>query len=211
MDPDISSDARILRGAVALYISADQRSKGVRRLPAGYPDRPTHRQMLDSCIAECIAVEDLVKGARLTFGYSRNGKTKARIELQSSNVSVPLDINVSELMTEMLPDSPTWYNIGSSVTHSLYWGLRDVNSSRPGEPLELTPKVLDIGAAAEAAISGSRLILDRSARCWGHDASAHVQRSKERREAVDALMIRAIKSKWARVPTEPPQGGPSGR
>lgn len=34
MDPGISSEERIVRGAAALYYSADQRFKGVRRLPA---------------------------------------------------------------------------------------------------------------------------------------------------------------------------------
>jgi hypothetical protein len=43
---------------------------------------------------------------------------------------VPLKINVTELMAKLLPDSPSWYNIGSSVTDSTYWGLRDVDGSR---------------------------------------------------------------------------------
>ena len=129
MDPDISSEERIVRGAVALFVSADERFKGVRRLPAERFDRRLHRQMLDSCTAERDAVQELITGAGLTFGYTQNGKTKARLELESPQVSVSPKINVTDLMAELLPDSPSWYNIGSSVTHSIYWGLRDVDGS----------------------------------------------------------------------------------
>ena len=115
------------------------------------------------------------------------------------------------LLAELLPDSPSWYNIASSVTHSIYWGLRDVDGSHPGEPLALTPNVLDVGAAAESAISASGLILDRCGKCYGHDPSAHVQRTKERREAIDALMRRATTSRWAHISTEPQHRGPGGR
>jgi hypothetical protein len=90
--------------------------------------------MFNSRTAERDAVQQLISGAGLTFGYSQGGKTKARPGLESRKVSVPLKVNVTELMAELLPDSPSWYNIGSSVTHSVYWGLRDVDGSRPGEP-----------------------------------------------------------------------------
>lgn len=116
---------------------------------------------------------------------------------------MPLKINVSELMAALLPDSPSWYNIGSSVSHSMYWGLRDVDHSRPGEPLALTPNVLDVGAAVESAISASALILDRCGRMTGHDPTAQVQQAQKRRAEIDALMKRATTSAWAHVPAEP--------
>ncbi len=210
MDPGISSEERIVRGAVALWVSADQRLKGVRRLPAQRFGRRVLRQMLDSCTAERNAIEDLITGAGLTFGYSQNGRTKARLEL-APGVSVPLTINVSELMAELLPESPSWYNIGSSVTHSVYWGLREVEGSNPGGPRAIRPNVLSAGAAAESAISASGLILDRCARCYGHDPGAHVQRTRQRREAIDALMRRAATSTWALIPTEPQRRGSGGR
>lgn len=208
MDPDVSSEERIARGAVALYISADERFKGVRRLPAGYPNQRTYQQMLDASTQERDAIEALITGAGLTFGYDKTGKRKSRLELASANVSVPLQINVSELMAKLLSDSPSWYNIGSSVAHSHYWGLRDVNDSRPGQSLSLTPNVMNVGAAAESTISASALIVDRCGKMNGHDPSTHVQRAMERREEVDALMRRATTSAWARIPTETPHRGP---
>jgi len=166
--------------------------------------------MVQSCTAEHDAVQELITGAGLTFGHRQNGKTRTRLELESPKVSVPLKINITELMAELLPDSPSWYNIGSSVTRSLYWGLRDVDGSRPGEPLALTPNVLDVGAAAESAISASGLILGCCGRCYGHDPSAHIKRTVERREAIDALMRRATRSAWAHIPAEAQHRGPRG-
>lgn len=202
MDPGIGSEERIVRGAVALFISADERSKGVRRLPPEHFDRRIYQHMVDICIAEQDAVQELITSAGLTIGYSQDGKTKTRLDLESPKISLPLKINVTELMAELLPDSPSWYNIGSSVTHSLYWGLRDVNGSRPGEAMALTPKVLDVGAAAESAISASGLILARCAKSYGHDPSAHLRHTTKRREEIDALMRRATRSAWAHIPTE---------
>ena len=82
----------------------------------------------------------------------------------------------------------------------MYWGLRDVNHSRPGEPLALTPNVMDVGAAVESAISASALILDRCGRMTGHDPTAQVQHAQKRRAEIDALMKRATTSAWTRVP-----------
>ena len=211
MDPEISSAKRLVRGTVALHLSAEERSRGVRALPADRFDPRTYQQMVASCGQERDSIRKLIDEAGITFGSSRKGNAAARLEMQSLRVAVNLKINVTELMAELLPDSPSWYNIGSSVTHSIYWGLRDVNHSRPGEPLALTPNMLDIGAAAESAISASALILDRCGRMNGHDPTAQVQRAQERRAKVDALMRRAVNSAWAHIPAEPPRHGSSGR
>jgi hypothetical protein len=167
--------------------------------------------MLDSCSQERDSVRKLIDGAGMAFGPSRKAGAKVRLELQSPKTTVPLKINITDLMAELLPDSPSWYNIGSSVTHSIYWGLRDVNHSRPGESLTLTPNVLDIGAAVESAISASALILDRCGRMNGHDPTTHVQRTQKRRAEVDALMKRAATSTWAHIPAELGSRGSSGR
>lgn len=204
MDPDISSAKRLARGAAALHYSAEQRSKGMQALPAGRFDSGTYRQILDSCIQKRQSVRKLIEDAGMTFGSARKGNAKVRLELQSPRVTVPLKIDITRLTAEMLPESPSWYNIGSAVTHSIYWGLRDINHSRPGEPLHLTPSVLDVGAAAESAISASALILDRCGRMNGHDPADRVQHTQKRRAEVDELMRRAITSPWAHVPVEPP-------
>jgi hypothetical protein len=179
MDPDVSSAKRLIRGAVALHFSADERSRGVRALPPERFDPRTYDQMLESCRQERDSVSKLIEGAGMAFGSSKKGNLAARLELQSPKIAIPLKVNVTQLMAELLPDSPSWYNIGSSVTHSIYWGLRDVNHSRPGEPLALTPSVLDVGAAVESALSASALILELCGRMTGHDptgpCSAHTR------------------------------------
>ena len=211
MDPDISSAKRLVRGAVALHFSAEERSKGVRALSAERFDPRIYEQMLDSCSQERDSIGKLIDGAGMAFGSSRKGSAKIRLELQSPKVAVPLKINITELMAELLADSPSWYNIGSGVTHSTYWGLRDVSHSRPGEALALTPNVLDVGAAVESAISSSALILDRCGRMNGHDPTAHVRCALKRRAEVDAPMRRAVTSAWAHIPAEPRSRGSSGR
>lgn len=108
----------------------------------------------------------------------------------------------SDLMVELIPESPSWYNVGSSVAHSHYWGLRDVNRSPPGQQMNLVPDVMNVGAAAESAISASGVILENCARMFGHDPAKDFKRTRARRERVDALMRRATTSAWAHIPTE---------
>jgi hypothetical protein len=132
----------------------------------------------------------LIEGAGVRLTWSRDRKRVARLELDSPEVSVPVKRDVTQLMSDLLPDSPGWYVPASSVTHSLYWGLRDAIGSAPGEPLALTPSLGEVGAAAESAISASGLILARCADYYGHDAQAHLQQTKMRREAIDLRMRR---------------------
>jgi hypothetical protein len=156
--------------------------------------------MIKNCTAERDNVRALITRAGIAFGHSKKGTTETKLVIASANISVPLTIKAGDLMAELLPDSPSWYNIGSAVTHSVFWGLRDVVQSRPGEPLDLLPDVMEVGAAAESAISASALILDRCGRYYGQDPKAPVQRAQQRRERIDALMRRAASSTWAQLP-----------
>jgi hypothetical protein len=165
------------------------------RFPPGVLDK-----MIENCTSERDKVRALITGAGIAFGHSPKGKTETKLVIASANISVPLTIKAGDLMAELLPDSPSWYNIGSAVVHSVFWGLRDVVQSRPGDPLDLLPDVMDVGAAAESAISASGLVLDRYGRYYGHDPQAHVQRAQKRRERIDALMRRAVTSAWAQLP-----------
>jgi hypothetical protein len=158
--------------------------------------------LVDNCTAERNETEQLIAGAGLTFKCLKKNKKRTHLELKPANVSVSLQLSVTDLMAGLLTDSPSWYNIGSGVTHSSYWGLRDISKSRPDGPMELIPQVLEAGAAAESAISVSRLIIDRFGRCFGHDPSRHTQQSTQRREAIDALMVRAARNAWVNIPTE---------
>jgi hypothetical protein len=205
IDPGISSAKRITRGAVALVNSAEERLRGVRRLPAGHFPPGALEKMTENCSAERQTVRALLTGAGITFGHGKKSTAESKLVIGSENISVPLTISVGDLMAEYLPDSPSWYNVGSAVTHSIFWGLRDVTRSRPGEPLDLMPDVLEAGAAAESAISAAGLILDRCGRYYGHDPQMYVQRARERREQVDALMRQAVTSTWAQLPAWRPQ------
>ena len=48
------------------------------------------------------------------------GRRFRRLELDSPDVVIPVELKVTELMNDLLPDSRSWYNPGSSVVHSLY-------------------------------------------------------------------------------------------
>ncbi len=60
MDPDVSSAQRLVRGAAALQYSADERSRGVRAVPAKLIDPREYQQMLDSCGQEQEAIRELI-------------------------------------------------------------------------------------------------------------------------------------------------------
>jgi hypothetical protein len=193
LDPGVSSDERIVRGAVAILDSEEQRLKGATRLPTTFRLR---QPLVDRSAGELDQARRIITAAGIGLVHSRDGKSVARLELGS--VSVPMKLDITGLTSGLLVESPTWYNISSAVTHSLYWGLRDVVTSRPGEPVALIPELLDVGAAAESAISASGLILSRCAAYYSRDASSHFQATAGRRELIDSMMRQIGKARLER-------------
>lgn len=195
LDPDIGSEERIMRGAAALLASADERLRSVMRVPAMQFSPRMRQTMIDNCNAERDSTRALISGAGVTLVRSGDGKKVTRLDLKAPKVRVPVNLDVTELMANVLPDSPSWYNISSSVTHSYFWGLRDAVSSAAGEPLAMTPDLLDVGAAAQCAISASGLIIAKCASYYGHDPKPHLQRSADHRAALDPYMQRIALSR----------------
>lgn len=206
LDPDAGCEERIMRGAAALLVSADQRLKGVNSIPARQFNVDLRQAMINNCVGERDSARALIERAGVRLAWSKDRKQVARLELDTPQVAVPVKLDVTQLMTDLLPDSPGWYIPASSITHSLYWGLRDAISSAPGEPLALTPSLAEVGAAAETAISASGLILSRCGAYYGHDAQAQLQQTKTRREAIDLRMRRLAAQER---PREPEGGNPS--
>jgi hypothetical protein len=190
IDVEVSCEERVMRGAVSLLVSANERLKGVMAIPDTHFNESLRRKLIDNCQTEVNSAEALITGAGLTLARGRDGKTFARLELDSPKISVPVKLDITKLMGEMLPDSPSWYNVGSSVVHSRFWGLRDAVISAGPDSLELGPNLLEVGAAAQTAISASGLIIARCAAYYGHDSQPYIKRTRKRREALDPHMKR---------------------
>jgi len=204
LDSGVGCEERIMRGAAALLASADERLQGAKGVPAPQFNPDLRQALINNCTGERDSARALIERAGIRLAWSKDGKKVARLELDSPEVAVPAKLDVTQLMTSLLPDSPGWYVPASSVTHSRYWGLRDAIGSAPGELLALTPPLAEVGAAAESAISACGLILARCADYYGHDAQAHLQQTKTRREAIDLRMRRLAAQSQLRVPTENP-------
>jgi hypothetical protein len=194
-DSGVSSEERVVRGAAALLDSEEQRLKGAMRLPVQFGPR---QELIDRSTKERDQAREIISSAGLRLAPAQRGTAIARLELDLPPVSVPVTLDITGLMAALLTESPTWYNISSGVTHSLYWGLRDAVASPPGESVALTPDLLGVGAAAESAISASGLILARCAAYYGHDAVARIRETRRRRESIDRLMQPIGAVRWAR-------------
>ena len=201
IDPDVGCEERIIRGAVSLLVSANEQLKGIVATPTTATfNASLRKKLIDNCKTEVTSAETLIAEAGITLALGKDGKTLARLELDSPKVSVPVRLDITRLMGELLPDTPSWYNIGSSVVHSRFWGLRDaVISVGPG-PLELGPKLLEVGAAAQAAISASGLITTRCAAYYGHDSEPYAKRNRKHWEILDLYMKRFAVSPKVWIP-----------
>jgi phage-related minor tail protein len=76
MDPDISSAKRLMRGAVALHVSAEERFKGVRALSAKRFDPRAYQQMLDSSSQQRDSIRKLIDDTGMAFGSLKKGGAK---------------------------------------------------------------------------------------------------------------------------------------
>jgi hypothetical protein len=189
LDPAAGSEERIIRGAASLLTSTDEQLRGVRSIPADRYHPDIYNAMIDSCAGEHDNVNTLITQAGLAKVMSKDGKQVSRLALDSPAVSVPVKLNVTEKMSDWLPDSPTWYNLSSGITHSHYWMLRGAMSpTHSAQELVLEPNLMEVAAAGQCAISGSRLIIETIADYYGHDPVEAGHASRVRRDSIDPYM-----------------------
>ena len=190
LDPTIASEERIVRGAVGLLVSADEQLRSLKHImPTTRVPRAQLDQMLKYCTGERSHVEQMIKDAGIDIVPSKNQKTAARLTINTSAVSVPLRFDVSENMSALLPDVPSFYSLSSGIVHSYFWMLRDSVAAPPtGPELNLAPDVMQVGGAALAAISASALMIGRCAHYYGHDPEPRLRANKDRYESVDQQM-----------------------
>ena len=127
----VNSDERVARGAVALLNGEEQRLKGAMRLPAEFRPR---QGLIARSTEERDRAKKIIASAGVRLVQSRDRKVIARLEIDSTQVSVPLKLDVTELMSALLTESPTWYNVSSGVTHSLCRGFATPWLLSPASP-----------------------------------------------------------------------------
>jgi len=193
LDPAVCSEERIIRGAAALLTSTDEQIRGVKSIPAGRYDPEFHKVMVDRCTEEHDDVSMMIAQAELTTVMSKDGKQVSRLELASPTVSVPVNLSVTKMMSDWLPDCPTWYNRSSGIAHSYYWVLRGaISPTESAHELVLEPNLMQVAAAGQCAISGSRLIIETIAAYYGHDPAEAGQASRARRDSIDPHMAELV-------------------
>lgn len=188
LDPALSYEQRITRGAAVLIVNADNRLKGAKSSLAKLDSRVA-KPLIAKCIAEHEEVGRLIDRAGIQLVRSEKGPRITHVELRAPVVRVPTKLDVGPLMADQLPDSPGWYSVSSGIAHSADWMLADaVVGGADGPQLELSPDLLELAAAAQTAISASALIIERHAVYYGFDPEPYVRRSRQRRGILDVLM-----------------------
>src|SRR5260370_37462368 len=105
-------------------------------------------------------------------GQDHDGAERAapaeRVPRQSA-VKALVKVDIGPLMADLLPESPGWYLLSSGTAHSAAWVLHSsVAGAAAGPELALTPDLLGVTAASEAALSGSALIIPTPAASYGY-------------------------------------------
>jgi len=193
LDSAVSYEMRLARSAAGLLASAESRVQGASAIPVKH----LGAEQRQSLIAASEEVRDKAIRVIESAGFRRNmnkpGNKVASIELPVAHVKVPIKLDITSLMSELLPESPTWYAISSGVAHSATWALDSAIVSDQFESnLTLTPDVMEIAAAAETVISASALVIKTYGLYYGHNPDTRVCRSQQRRDVLDRLMVRHI-------------------
>jgi hypothetical protein len=186
IDSEVTHSERLSRGAASLYASVENRLKHAGRATTHLP-AALRQHMLDTCRTDLDHLVTVIQAAGLALGRNDNGRV-VRVEDPATGGRTPINLNITDQMSRRLPESPGWYGISSGSAHSTIWLLHSAVTSRPEEELTLTPDLLEVGAAAESAISASALIIRTFAAYFGHDPTARSRKSRSRRGMLDALM-----------------------
>jgi hypothetical protein len=188
LDSSVTYEERLARGSAVLLAGAEDRLKGAQAIPVGSLPALIGQGMIHDRQDERDEVCDLIKSAGQNLGLDRTKRKVARIEVPAAGVKVPMKLGIAPLMETYLPDSPNWYGLSSAVTHSTPWALHSAVTPGQVGHLQLTPDLLEVGAAAQSAISASALIVKTCASYYGHDARSWVRKSSQRRSMLDTLM-----------------------
>lgn len=157
LDPVITLQMRLLRGAALLLDSSEEEVTAVRDLPPFEAPRPQAEKTV-------MSIRDNVQGWITLAGMDIRTGTKGKptgIAWDTASKAVPLKINVSSESAKYFPDVPAAYRMASGVAHSMLWMLHD--------PDDRPSSVLMAQAAALTAIGGCIKIGQRYAEYYGHD------------------------------------------
>lgn len=159
LDPAITLDTRIVRGAALLLDSSEEEVTAVRGLPPSEAPMP-HAQTIVTSIRDNVQGWITLAGMEIRTGPNRkpNG-----IAWDPASKPVSLKINVSSESAKYFPDVPAAYRMTSGVAHSMPWMLHD--------PDDRPSSVLMAQAAALTAMAGCIKIGQRYAGYYGHDFS----------------------------------------
>lgn len=185
LDPQISSEERMVRSAVIIFNGSEDRVRGAK-LTLALTDR---QDVVQNCVEDRVKCHDLIKSAGMRFERDRRGKETASISYPQARAKVPVKINVTDLMSQYLPGVPGWYLIGSGAAHSLPWSLQDaVADPTDAAKLVVSPSPLEAAAGAEAALDSAALLTQTYAHYFGHDPKAEMRAHRQRRGMIDRLM-----------------------
>lgn len=185
LDPQISSEERMIRSAVIIFNGAEDRVRGARLTLAV----TNCQEVVRNCVKDRAKYHDLIKSAGMRFELDRRGKEIASISYPQVRAKVPVKINVTDLMSRYLPGVPGWYLIGSGAAHSLPWSLQDaVADPTDAAKLVVSPSPLEAAAGAEAALDSAALFTQTYAHYFGHDPEAEMRAHRQRRGMLDQLM-----------------------
>jgi hypothetical protein len=159
LDPMITLEMRLLRGAALLLDSSEEEVTAVRDLPPSEAPMP-HAQKIVTSIHDNVQGWITLAGMDIRTGQNRKSNG---IAWDAASKPVSLKINVSSESAKYFPDVPAVYRMTSGVAHSMPWMLHD--------PDDRPSSVLMAQAAALAAMGGCIKIGQRYAEYYGHDFS----------------------------------------
>ena len=159
LDPTITLEIRLLRGAALLLDSSEEEVTAVRDLPPFEAPMP-HAQKIITSIRD--SVQGWIALAGMDIRTGPKGKPNG-IAWDTTSKPVPLKTNVSSESAKYFPDVRAAYRMTSGVAHSMPWMLHDPDDRPSSVPMAQ--------AAARAAMGGCIKIGQRYAEYCGCDFS----------------------------------------
>jgi hypothetical protein len=159
LDPAISLETRLVRGAALLLDSSEEEMTAVKALPPREPPMPEALQVV-------ATIRDNVQGWITLAGMEIRSGPKRRpdgIAWDAASKQVPLKVPVTSESARYFPDVPAAYRMASGVAHAMPWMLHD--------PDDQPNSVLLAQSAALAAMQGCIKIGQSYAEYYGHDYS----------------------------------------
>lgn len=185
-DTGVQFEQRTLRAGAFIYDDALQFNRAARAIPDAPEHRTTRQAALTASEGYQSTAVEIIESAGMVLVQNDRGKVTSLRWSDDNALSVPVQLNMTDLISRTFPDLPSLYQLGSGAVHSKMWHLSGLLVEDDDAIAGYTPRspLPDVIASVDAALAVSESLLNVYGEYFGYEIAKQKRTAQTRRVAV---------------------------